>query len=499
MINHTEIIHRARNAFESGKTKPRKFREQQLRQLQKMCNENVTKIAQALYMDLRKSKQESYLMEIQIVTNDIENMLINLGDWMKPEKPAKTFVNILDDVLIQKDPRGVVLVLGAWNYPLQLTLMPVAGAIAAGNCVIIKPSEVSSASAEMMAELIPKYLDQECYHVIVGGVWETTELLKHKFDYIFYTGSSAVGQIVRSAANEHLTPVTLEMGGKSPVYLDGTVNLNIAAKRILWGKCVNLGQTCIAPDYILCSQQVQKLFVIEAEKILKEWYGDNPKESPDLCRIVSEKHFRRLVEMLDKHKIAVGGQVDPADRFISPTIMVDVKPTDPVMKEEIFGPILPIVNVDNAYEAISFINSRDCPLTFYIFTSDKRVEELLLSQTLTGSVCVNDTIMQFCVDTLPFGGVGRSGIGAYHGKYSFDTFTHQKSVLVKNFNPIGEALATSRYPPYSDKKLSFLSSLLKRRRGLSIPYFSHIMVFLLGILAAYVISRVAKSYGWSIA
>nr|CAD7405601.1 unnamed protein product [Timema poppensis] len=477
MVNFSDIVQRARNAFHSGRTKSVEFREKQLNQLLRLYEENVPEMLTALSSDLRKSKQESLMTEIEYMKNDLINTIRNLREWVKPEKPPKSFVNMLDGVLIYNDPYGVVLIIGAWNYPLQLALLPMAGAIAAGNTVILKPSEVSPASAQLIAKLLPKYLDQECFQVVLGGVPETTQLLKEKFDYIFYTGSTEVGKIVRHAANEHLTPVTLELGGKSPVYLDNTADLEMAVKRIMWGKCINAGQTCIAPDYLLCSKQVEKEFVSKAKTILKEWYGDKSKESPDLCRIVTDRHYQRLVGLLKAGTVAVGGETDASEKFISPTILVDVKPTDPVMQEEIFGPILPVVNVESAFDAIKFINSREEPLTLYVFTTDKKVRELILSQTRSGSTCINDTLMHFkplafyifsksskdrdllinnvscggvccndtimhlAVDTLPFGGVGNSGIGSYHGKYSFDTFTHKKSCLVKDFNGIGEKLA----------------------------------------------------------
>lgn len=266
-------------------------------------------------------------------------------------------VNIMDGVYIYKDPYGVVLVIGAWNYPLQLTLVPVAAAIAAGNCVLIKPSEVAPATSKFIAQMIPKYLDSECFRVIEGGAKETSELLRQKFDYVFYTGSGRVGRIVHQACNENLTPCTLELGGKSPCYIDSTADITIATKRILWGKFINAGQTCIAPDYLLCSKQVQKQFLEEASNILKEWYGANPKDSPDLCRIINQSHFQRLSAMIKGANVAIGGETDSQEKYIAPTILVDVNPDDPVMQDEIFGPILPIINVDNAYDAIRFINS----------------------------------------------------------------------------------------------------------------------------------------------
>ncbi|PNF42206.1 Aldehyde dehydrogenase, dimeric NADP-preferring [Cryptotermes secundus] len=492
-MGHSDVVQRARDAFEAGRTRSIDFREKQLKQLLRMYEENTTEMIEALAKDLRKSKQEAVLFEIQFLINETKNTLFNLHEWTKPEKPPKSLVNAMDGVLIYNDPYGVVLIIGAWNYPLQLTLLPVSGAIAAGNCVIIKPSEIATASAELMAKLVPKYLDQECFHVVLGGVPETTALLKEQFDYIFYTGSTTVGKIVRAAANEHLTPVTLEMGGKSPVYIDNTVDMEITAKRIIWGKCANAGQTCIAPDYILCSKEVQNDFVEKAKTTLKEFYGENIKNSPDLCRIISDRHYQRLVAFLNNGRIAVGGETDPSERFIAPTILVDVKPTDPVMQEEVFGPILPIVNVDNAFDAIRFIKSREHPLSMYVFSKDKSIQNLLVSQLRCGSLCVNDTLMQFGVDTLPFGGVGHSGMGAYHGVHTFNTFTHKKSCLVKDFNPIAEKLVSNRYPPYSEKKMNIVEFLMRKRKGVKLGCLPYVIVFALGFAAAYAVSAVIKA------
>lgn len=258
----------------------------------RMYEENELAMEQALKTDLGRHRQEAQVLEIEFLKNDLRNTLMHLDEWVQPDSPAKTFVNIMDKVRIFKDPFGTVLVMGAWNYPLQLTLLPVAGAIAAGNCCVIKPSEVSEACAQFLAETLPKYLDNECYPVIMGGVKETTELLRQKFDYIFYTGSGRVGQIVYEAATKNLTPVTLELGGKSPCYLDSTCDIAVAAKRILWGKLINVGQTCIAPDYLMCTKEVEKKFIEEAKKVLDEWYGTDRQDSPDLCRIVNKNHFQ---------------------------------------------------------------------------------------------------------------------------------------------------------------------------------------------------------------
>ncbi|CAF4809340.1 unnamed protein product [Pieris macdunnoughi] len=270
-----------------------------------------------------------------------------------------------------------------------------AGAIAAGNAVVVKPSELAEASATFIAETLPKYLDSDAVAVVEGGPEETTELLKNKFDYIFYTGGTNVGKIVYSAATKNLTPVTLELGGKSPTYIDNTVDIEVTTKRILWGKFINAGQTCIAPDYVLCSREVQDKFVEYAKLILKEWYGEDPQKSPDLCRIINSRHYSRLQALLNasKDKVAIGGKSDPQDRYVSPTILTNVSPDDKIMEDEIFGPILPIVPVDNAYEAIKFINAREHPLVLYVFSEQKNIQKLFTEQTRSGSLCVNDTIM----------------------------------------------------------------------------------------------------------
>ncbi|XP_038117574.1 aldehyde dehydrogenase family 3 member B1 isoform X3 [Culex quinquefasciatus] len=491
-MSFADAVQQLHTTFASGKTRNVDFRLKQLRNLLRMYEENSAEMVKVLAADLRKHKQEAHVLEIDFMINDIRNTIFNLQEWVKPEKPEKTMVNIMDGVYIYKDPYGVVLVIGAWNYPLQLTLVPVAGAIASGNCVLIKPSEVAPATSRFIAETIPKYLDPECYRVVEGGAKETSELLKQKFDYVFYTGSGRVGRIVHQACNENLTPCTLELGGKSPCYIDSTADIAIATKRILWGKFINAGQTCIAPDYLLCSQQVQKQFLEEARKILKEWYGTNPKESPDLCRIINQQHFQRLSAMIKGANVAIGGDTDSQEKYIAPTILVDVSSSDPIMQDEIFGPILPIVNVENAYDAIRFINARSPALVMYIFTQDKKLQDLFIHGTRSGSMCLNDTIMQYAVESLPFGGVGPSGMGAYHGKYSFDTFTHRKSCLAKDFNMIGEKLASSRYPPYSDTKLSFLTTLLKKRQGFSTKFLPYVLMFGVGVATTLLVTSLMK-------
>ncbi|CAH0695749.1 unnamed protein product [Spodoptera exigua] len=485
--NVAEAVEKARDAYNRGVTRPVKWRLQQLKNLLRMYEENQNAMIEALRKDLRRSKMESVMLEVAYLINDLKSIIHHLEDWVKPEKPEKGFVNMLDDVVIYHDPYGVALVIGSWNYPLQLLLLPVSGAIAGGNAVIIKPSELATACAAFVAETVPKYLDNDAVIVIEGGPQETTELLKQKFDYIFFTGGTSIGKIVYEAAVKNLTPVTLELGGKSPVYIDNTADIMITTKRVLWGKFINAGQTCIAPDYILCTKETQDKFVAAAKKILQEWYGPDPQKSPDFARIINSRHFSRLQALVDasKDKIAVGGTYDANDKFIELTILTNVVASDKIMQDEIFGPILPIVPVENAYEAIKFINERDHPLVLYVFSKQKNIHTLFTEQTQSGSVNINDTIMFYAVESLPFGGVGASGIGAYHGKKTFETFTHKKSCLIKNFSPIGEKLASGRYPPYTDGNLKMLNLLLRKRFGPSLKFLPYFLCFAVGAGLSY--------------
>lgn len=484
-----DVVTIARRAFQSNKTLTVEFREQQLKNLQRMYNETEKEMWEALNVDLRKHKSEASLGETELLKNDLTNILMHFKSWMKPKDQPKDIANLLNELKIYSDPFGVVLIMGAWNYPMQLTLLPLAGAIAAGNCVILKPSEIACASARFIAETIPKYLDTECYQVFEGGIEETTELLAERFDYIFFTGSPMVGKIVHQAAAKYLTPTTLELGGKSPVYIDSTADIEMAAYRIMWGKCLNLGQTCIAPDYILCTKAIQEKFIQACKKAITEFYGNNVQSSPDLCRIITDKHFNRLVGMMSNGKIAMGGGYDAKERFIEPTIIVDVHPSDPIMTEEIFGPILPIYNVNSIYEAVEFINNREKPLAFYIFSKNKKEVELMLKMTSSGGVCVNDTLMHITTESLPFGGVGNSGMGNYHGKKSFDIFVHKKSVLKRDFALIPDKLTAPRYPPYTDAKSSFLNFVLKKRAEFPVTAVQYLLVFLLGVVVVVVMQN----------
>ncbi|XP_060703709.1 aldehyde dehydrogenase family 3 member A2-like isoform X2 [Hemiscyllium ocellatum] len=370
-------------------------------------------------------------------------------------------MTLMDTVYIHREPLGVVLIIGAWNYPLALIVQPLIGAIAAGNAAVLKPSEVSENTARLLGELLPQYLDKDLYPVINGGVAETTELLKQQFDHILYTGSTNVGRIVMEAAAKHLTPVTLELGGKSPCYIDADCDLDVACRRIAWGRYTNSGQTCIAPDYILCSNNIQDEVVKKIGSAISEFYGADPKKSPDYARIINKRHFKRLMSLLEGVNVMFGGQSDEEDLYIAPTIATDVDPSSRIMQEEIFGPLLPIVTVNNADEAIHFINKRDKPLALYIFSHNKTLIKRMIAETSSGGVTVNDCLIHYSVDTLPFGGVGKSGTGAYHGKFSFETFSHRRACVLKSLGM--ERMNSVRYAPATDSKRKWALWLLKKQ------------------------------------
>lgn len=488
-----EYVVTARNAFKSGKTRDYSFRLQQLKNLRRFVEENVNKINEALHTDLGRPKMETNVLEITLLRNEFNEFISSFNKWVKPQRQPKSFANIFDTVEIRKDPYGVVLIISPWNYPFLLSLVPIAGAIAGGNCVILKPSEIGVASTRLLAEVLPNYLDSDCYQIYPCGVAETTSLLQHKFDYIFYTGSTRVGKIIYQAASKHLTPCTLELGGKSPTYIDETADIEKTTKRVLFGKLANAGQTCIAPDYILCPKDVEKKFVECAKRLLKNWYGTDPKLSPDFGRIINENNFKRLVSYLDSgNNIAIGGKFDKEQRYIEPTILTGVSINNPIMQEEIFGPILPIVNVDSIYAAIDYINNNEKPLATYIFSKNKQHIEYFLNNTSCGGVTVNDTLAHIAARNLPFGGVGNSGMGSYGFEKTVETFTHQKSVLIKCFNGIVDKFILSNlYPPYTDKKEFIIKTLLKERPLPSMKMILIIIVFVV-LIALLIYAFVSK-------
>lgn len=447
-----------RNFYYSGVTKTVEFRLDMLERLKKAIIANEEAIFEALQKDLGKSQFESYVTEVGFVLSSISFMMNHLKDWMDPEyvktpahlQPAKSF--------IVREPYGSVLIIGPFNYPFQLNMDPLVGAIAAGNCAIVKPSEATVHTSKIIKDILTEIYPQDFVQVVEGGVEETSALIHAPFDYIFFTGSAAVGKIVMKAAAERLTPVTLELGGKSPVIVDQTANLKRAAERIVWGKFVNNGQTCVAPDYVLVHETVKKQLLKEMIICIRNFYGENSAESVDYGRIVNVKHFDRLTELIKqeaKH-IVFGGNSDRDDLYISPTILDSVSWEGPAMKEEIFGPILPLLTYSNLGEAIHRISQMPKPLAAYLFSENEMAQDYFLEQLSFGGGCINDTISHVGNIHLPFGGVGASGMNAYHGKASFDLFSHSKSILKKSTKlPVRLG-----YPPYGNK-LAIIKPLLK--------------------------------------
>jgi aldehyde dehydrogenase (NAD+) len=442
------LVTRLRTAFDSGRTRPYQWRRDQLKSMQRLLTEREHDLLDALAADLGKPATEAYATELGFVGAELRDTLRHLRRWLRPER-VRTGLKVKPArARIVREPLGVVLVIAPWNYPVNLLLGPMIGAIAAGNCVVAKPSELTSHTSVLLARLIPEYLDPECFAVVEGGTSECAALLGQRFDHIFFTGSNRVARVVMEAAARHLTPVTLELGGKSPVIVDDTADLEVAGRRVAWGKFLNAGQTCIAPDYVLVTRTVADRFVEELRRSIFDFYGADPKTSPDYARIVDDRHCTRLVGLLDSGTIAVGGEHDESTRYVAPTVLRDVAPNSPAMLDEIFGPILPVITVETVDDAVTFVNERDKPLALYVFSRSSAVQQQILSQTSSGGVCVNATMYHLAVPGLPFGGVGPSGTGAYHGRASFDTFSHAKSVLHKRPRP-DPALA---YPPYTERK-----------------------------------------------
>ncbi|KAK7469541.1 hypothetical protein BaRGS_00036447 [Batillaria attramentaria] len=465
-----------RTVFQSGRTRTFEWRQAQLQAIIKLLDENSEKLTQALYQDLHKHKMESYVMEVNVCRNDTVLYLNKLWDWMKPQKVHKELINKFDDAYIRYEPYGVTLIIGAWNYPMQLIFLPLAGAIAAGNCVVLKPSELAPNTAAAIEELIPKYLDSDCVKVVNGGVPETQSLLAERFDLIFYTGNTSVARIVMAAAAKFVTPVVLELGGKSPVYIDDGVDLNAATRRLVWGKYCNSGQTCVAPDYVMCTPETQEKLLMKLKEVLDEFYTTDPQTSDSYGRIVNARHFGRIKKLMEGATVALGGQMDEKDLYIAPTVLRDVKLTDPAMQDEIFGPVMPIVPVRDHQEAISIINEREKPLAMYVFSTNRDVIRNLKECTSSGAYVVNDTVVHGGVPTLPFGGVGNSGMGAYHGKFTFDAFSHKRACLEKSLGL--ESVNGLRYPPYTEKKLDWLQWLMvkKPRRSGILGFFPFVIL-----------------------
>jgi len=435
------------------KCRPRdkEWRVAQLKALRRLLQENDEALCAAMWKDLRKSRFECVATEQGIVLSEIEHALRNLNSWMKPQSVRTPLYNQPGICEIRHEPLGLVLIIGAWNYPINLLLAPMVGAIAAGNAILLKPSELSQHTTQLLVQLLPQYMDSDLIAIIEAGPAETSILLNFSFDLVFFTGSGAIGKIVMSKSAQNLTPVVLELGGKSPALVLADADIEVAARRIAWGKFMNAGQTCVAPDYILVQPSVKQQLVSEIKKCLHQFYGAAPQRSLDYCRIINQKNYDRLISFLVGEKILAGGGADADDLYIEPTL-IEGQWNSLVMQEEIFGPILPIIEVGEIEKMISLVNGKPKPLSLYLFTRDRSHQELVLQGTSSGGVSVNDVVMHMPVPGLPFGGVGASGMGHYHGEFSFKTFSHAKGILRKSTwmdIPI-------RYAPYSIRNIKIL-------------------------------------------
>ena len=451
-IPMSELLGALRAHFVTGATKSLSWRLSQLDALEHFLQEREQDIIDAVRADLGKPETEAFGSEIGFPLSELRLTRKKLASWMKPQRVGSSLLSAQGRSYVYREPLGVTLIIGAWNYPLHLLVVPLIGAVAAGNCVVLKPSEVAPNVSALVAKWVPMYLDPKAIRVVQGGVPEATALLRERWDHIFYTGNGNVGRIVLEAAAKHLTPVTLELGGKSPCIVDETADLDTAAKRIVYGKFYNAGQTCLAPDYVLVHERVHDALVNRMASTIREFYGDDPQQSADFARIVSEQQHDRLTRLLGSGEVVAGGQADRSDRYIAPTILKNVPEDAPIMQEEVFGPILPVISVPGVGAAVSYVAQRPKPLALYVFSRDKDAQERILAETSAGGTTINHVLFHATVPELPFGGVGESGMGSYHGRHSFETFSHQRSVLRKPI--VGDPPVF--YPPYSATKLRLL-------------------------------------------
>lgn len=436
-----------RKFFDEDKTLSYNFRLEMLRKLSSALYTWEKPLLKALYDDLGKSSEEAYMSELAIVKHEIKYMVKHLKSFMKTKKVRTPIMHYPSKSYIVNEPLGLVLIMSPWNYPLQLTLAPLVAAIATGNTVILKPSRYSENTSRVIKEMINSIYSSNYIEVFLGGSEINQELLKYKFDLIFFTGSVNVGKIVMEKASEHLTPVVLELGGKSPVYVDSSANIKVTASRLAWGKFLNVGQTCVAPDYVLCHEKVYQKLLLALKDEIVNMFGDNPVYNTEYGKIINEKHFNRLIHLLDDGNLAFGGYLDPSTRKISPSLLVGVDLESDLMNEEIFGPILPLVKVQDFQEAVDFIKSKPKPLASYLFTNNKKQMEYFNNKISFGGGCINDCIIHLANSNLPFGGISDSGMGSYHGKKSYETFSHNKSITKKS-TLIEIKL---RKPPYKGK------------------------------------------------
>lgn len=456
-MNISVIAERQRRFFQTGKTKPFETRKAALIRLERALQRCEEDLNTALYADLGKNRAEAFITEFSMVLGELAYTLKHLKKWMQPEHKRPSLGQFPGRFLVAPEPCGLVLIMSPWNYPLQLTLSPLIGAIAAGNCCVVKPSNYSPNTSRVMAQLLEEIFPPEYIAVVQGGREENTALLDQRFDYIFFTGGETVGKLVLQKAATHLTPVTLELGGKSPCIIEETANISIAAKRVVFGKFLNSGQTCVAPDYLLVQESVKVEFLLQLRRWINEFYGADPLTNPNYPRMVSQKHFDRVLGLIKGEKVLEGGRGNPEELKIEPTILDISDSNCLVMQEEIFGPVLPVIGFQRLEQAEEFVAAREHPLALYLFTRDKQVADRIMRGLQFGGGCVNDTIVHMATPQMPFGGVGNSGMGRYHGKATFDTFTYRKTILMQS----ATFDLPMRYPPYTARREKLLRRVLK--------------------------------------
>ncbi|MEN8187412.1 MAG: aldehyde dehydrogenase family protein [Bacteroidota bacterium] len=452
-----KIVKKQRDFFNTNATKDVDFRKQQLRKLKMLLKQNEDALNEAIYNDFKKSKFCNYISELSILYNDVDEALKNVKKWSKVKKVRTNLLNLPAKSYIIPEPLGVSLVIGAWNYPYQLSLAPAIAAIAAGNTVVLKPSELPKNTSNIMAKLINENFDPEFFKVIEGGIPETKELLDQKFDKVFFTGSTYVGKIVYQAAAKHLTPVTLELGGKSPAFFTEKCDLKIGVKRMIWAKFLNAGQTCVAPDYILVHKAIKDEFLKTVKSEIENSHF--AFKNDNYVQIINESNMHRLIALLDENKVYTGGKYDIKERYFEPTVLTDVTFEDVIMQEEIFGPILPVIEYDDLDDAIAKVKSKSKPLSLYLFTKDKRIKQKLLKEISFGGGAINEAVMHLTNSNMPFGGVGESGTGNYHGENGFQAFSHYKSIMDRStlIEP------NLKHYPRTDKKLKLIKMILGQK------------------------------------
>ncbi|MGF1671587.1 MAG: aldehyde dehydrogenase family protein [Balneolaceae bacterium] len=451
-----DLVRKQKEYFRSGETRSYEFRKIHLETLRRLLTDNESILCEAVYSDFGKPYFEAYSTEIVTVRHEIDFHLKHLKSWVKPETVGNSLLTFPSRNYIRYQPFGTVLIIGAWNYPIHLIFQPLIGSLSAGNTAVLKPSEMAPATASLISELTGHYYSPEYITVVEGGAETNQQLLQQPFDKIFFTGSTRVGKIVMKAAAEQLIPLTLELGGKSPAIVHKDADIDLSAKRIWWGKCINAGQTCVAPDYAMVHEDIAEKFVVSTKKVLNDFYSGVPIFKEGYTRIINQNHYDRLISLLKGCDILHGGISDENKRMIEPTLVKGGR-EDEIMEDEIFGPILPLLTYSDSNDLISYVSSKPSPLALYLFTNSDELEEKVLQSIPFGGGCINDTISHLGNPNLPFGGVGSSGFGYYHGKHSFETFSHKQAILKKPAWPDPDF----RYPPYTESKFKWIKRLLR--------------------------------------